>query len=281
MYQLNWKIIIAGSFFVLMSLVGRVQAESADSLFTQGMQYLQENKIESAAQSFRNTIKADSTYYRAYLELGKIYLDRTWYHDAEKLFRITIELKPQAITSHNQLAFVLIEQDKIAEALDHFSIAESIDPEYPQTQYGIGMLMMKLKSYDEAVFRFDQAIAFADTAPGKLNTTDVDSVIADLYFAKGLTYKYHAMEADSIKNTRLKFTMQDNALEAFAEAIAIKIDGQRTCQYYFERGYILEWQERIDEAIAHYETAIAIAGSGNWEIELNARKRIKALRSDE
>src|SRR6476469_3201056 len=92
---------------------------------------------ESNETFARSTIAAGGTTVRVALLLGQVYLNRSDYVQAERLFRKALQLCPEYPTARNNLATALVHQGKEKEAETLFTdatrAAHEMRKDYPRT----------------------------------------------------------------------------------------------------------------------------------------------------
>jgi tetratricopeptide (TPR) repeat protein len=86
----------------------------------------------------------------------------TWYSDAERLWRATIQAEPDAAMPHYNLAKSLLERgdpDAMEEAAFHFRETLRVKPDATDVHENLGLLLGLLGRYEEAVEQFELALA--------------------------------------------------------------------------------------------------------------------------
>jgi tetratricopeptide (TPR) repeat protein len=103
-------------------------------------------------------------------ELGRLYLVRKQYREAQEVFRkLTIE-HPKNAVYWNELGISLHNQMDLASALKCYEKSAKLDPKYPDPQNNIGTIQYERKKYTKAIRSYKRAIAVRDDfAPFYLN----------------------------------------------------------------------------------------------------------------
>ena len=81
------------------------------------------------------------------------------YRDAETLYRTTLAQNPSAWMAHNNLAIILIDQNRLQEAAEHAGAALDSRPNYPEALMNLGNISLKQGEPDRAVAYYRKALA--------------------------------------------------------------------------------------------------------------------------
>jgi Tfp pilus assembly protein PilF len=106
-----------------------------------------------------------------------------------------VELNPSNAEAHNNLGYLLAQQRKFAEALEHVRKALESRPDYPQAHYNAAMIYLAQARADEAVKHLEAAIR-----PGDPNAPRYLESIAQIHARSGdsrraQVYEQRAREA--------------------------------------------------------------------------------------
>ena len=80
-----------------------------------------------------------------------------YWHDSVSLFQRAIDVVPENSLAHNNLGMALVEENKIAEALEHFQKAVAITPWDTDARSNLGNALRALKRPSEAVEAYTKA----------------------------------------------------------------------------------------------------------------------------
>ena len=139
-------------------------------------------------------------------------------------------LKQEANNSqvYNLYAFTLHYLEKFDAAVEYWSKAIKINPNYIEAYNGRGDAFIKLQKFDEAIINFNQAI--------KINPNYFEAY-------------------NNLGNAFIKLQKFDEAIINFNQAIKIK---PNYAQAYYGKAYILMKSLKLDEAIINFNQAIKI-----------------------
>jgi len=87
------------------------------------------------------------------------------YESAETLWRDTLRKNPAAWIAHNNLANILIGQGKLDEAMEHFRMALSYSPDYPEAHTGLGIILAQQGKLDDAIRHFQERLRLKSGSP--------------------------------------------------------------------------------------------------------------------
>jgi putative PEP-CTERM system TPR-repeat lipoprotein len=93
--------------------------------------------------------------------LGDFYLGRERFEEAVDAYRRAIELQPDDLGSHNNLAVVLEELGEVEAALEHAEIAMDLAPREPQILDTVASVRLAAGDVLQAITLFEQAAALA------------------------------------------------------------------------------------------------------------------------
>jgi tetratricopeptide (TPR) repeat protein len=150
------------------------------------------------------------------------------YTDEETLWRKTLAKNPDCWMAHNNLGFLLNNQGRIEEAMEHYHKAIQINPNFSDAQYNLGIALAAKGRFDEAIENYRKAIQINP------NFSDTLSNLGIALAAKG------------------RF---DEAIKNFRKAIQINPNSFKTLN---NLGNALAAKGRFDEAIENYRKAIQI-----------------------
>jgi tetratricopeptide (TPR) repeat protein len=92
------------------------------------------------------------------------------YVDREALWRNTIAANPGSWMGHNNLGNILVDQDRLDEALAHFERARELNPDYADPYSNIGGILVRRGHAADAIEHFEHAITLEpDTASFRYN----------------------------------------------------------------------------------------------------------------
>ena len=176
---------------------------------------------------------------------------RYWVDNAEFL-RHTIDINPNAAFAQTNLATILLKQERVDDAIEHFNKALELDPRDAKAQNNLGLTLVKLGRLDEAEPHFRKAVesnpryykAYENLGAVYLQTNRLDAAIASLKAA----VEIQPSEAKALNDLGVAFMQSGRAAEgvdAFQRAVGLE---SNNAQYRRNLGSALLQQGRPDEA---------------------------------
>lgn len=134
-------------------------------------------------------------------ELGRLYLVRKEYREAQDVFhKLTVE-HPKNALYWNELGISLHNQMDLASALRCYEKSAKLDREYPDAQNNIGTIYYERKKYAKAIRSYKRAIAVRDD-------------FAPFYLNLGYAYFGQKKYEDSIAAFRKALQLDPDSFEA-------------------------------------------------------------------
>jgi len=92
------------------------------------------------------------------------------YSDVETLWRTTIARNPASYMAHNNLGSVLTRKGELDEAIKHFQLSFTIQPDYAIAYHNLGRVLIQKGQLSEAVVQFRKAVdSDPDYATARIN----------------------------------------------------------------------------------------------------------------
>jgi tetratricopeptide (TPR) repeat protein len=155
------------------------QKDAYDS-FQKGIALANEKKFDEAIVAFRTATELNPNFAEAYINVGMLLFQQAKDEEAEKALLKALELKPDEPKTKNTLgslyfekARVLLEADKIDEALEQLKTSYSYNPEYSYTSYLLGYAYSKNGNNEEAVKYFEAFLLKEPNAPQAAQVKDI------------------------------------------------------------------------------------------------------------
>jgi tetratricopeptide (TPR) repeat protein len=122
--------------------------------------YMADKKVNDAILKYEALLKANPQQTAPHMFLGMIYEDRKQYDLSETHYRAALDINPGFSPAANNLAYILVEQDKdLNEALDFARIAREKLPNDPYVIDTMGWVYYKKGLYDSAIGEFTDSLA--------------------------------------------------------------------------------------------------------------------------
>jgi len=146
-------------------------------------------------QELLDRVKANSKDVDALIKLGTVYQNQGQIDKAIEQFKKAIEIDPNSMLAHSNLAYIYEGQGKIDEAIAEFKELLRIKPDFPQIHVGIGLLYDSQGKTDEAIAEMKKAIQL-----------DPKTTVA--YINLGVLYRKKGMLDDAIGQFKKLLEMQ-------------------------------------------------------------------------
>jgi tetratricopeptide (TPR) repeat protein len=182
--------------------------------------------------------------------------------DDVALWKDCVEKSPNKARPHYNLGLALAKQDKLEEAISHFSKALKIKPDYVKALTYLGLALTEQGKLEEAISHYSTALkikpdyveahnnlGLALAKQGKLEE-------AISHFSTVLKIKPDYVKA--LNNLGLALAKQgklEEAISHYSKALKIKPD---YAEPHYNLGLVLAKKGKLEEAISHYSTALKI-----------------------
>jgi protein O-mannosyl-transferase len=212
-----------------------------------------------------HTLACTSQNYLAHNNLGNVLLDTDRVQEAMEHFRQALQLKPDYSSAHNNLGLVLAKTGRPQEAIEHYQQALRFRPYFVEAHYNLGLALANAGQLPEAIKHYQQAL---------LLNPDYSEAHYNLGVALAETGRLQ--EAIEHYNTALKLNpdyseAHNNLGVALAETGRLPgaID-------HFQKGLQLEPKD----ANAHHNLALALANVGRHQEAIEHYEQALRLKSD-
>ncbi|MFT3782479.1 MAG: tetratricopeptide repeat protein [Nibricoccus sp.] len=187
---------------------------------------------------------------------SKIYLNGT------ALYEDTLEKNPDCWLAHNNLAQILIEKGRLAEAIPHLNRALELRPTFAEAENNLGYALLQMGRAREAISHFERAVslqpkygqAYNNLGLAYVNLGDRERAIVSFRDSVRLQPRLPVAHF----NLGLALAQNGNTAEAVAEfERAVRLDPMYS-QAELNWGIGLMLSGRFPEAVAHFDRAVEI-----------------------
>jgi tetratricopeptide (TPR) repeat protein len=198
----------------------------------------------------------------SYLRAANEFLKADDFAGAEKQCRKALELNPKNALVHGTLGVTLARQEKLDEAVRHFSQAIILEPSYVDAHFSLGQAMARMKKPNEAIRHFSEVLRL------KPDHAEAHGYIGSIMFAAGMFKEatVHLSEAirldpnyaDAHYNMSQVMFRQgqfDAAIKHLSQAVQLRPDD---AQAHYKLALVLAQQKQTDQAISHYSKAVSL-----------------------
>jgi Tfp pilus assembly protein PilF len=210
-------------------------------LTKRGVEAIKAGKADSAQWYFEQAIQADSTYYKAYFNLGLLYEGLEQETEAIDYFEKVIALEPNNEKAYRHIAVLTYQQGQLEEAARHFTALTQISPENPNYHNFLGTVLMHQEKYEASIAYYDTAQAHG--------LQD-----AMMYYHRGFCF--------------VKLGKPNQAQEDLRRAIQLD---NTLARAHTELGIILVNNGETEEACSHFEQAKANGGESEALMDLSQK----------
>ena len=129
---------------------------------------------DSAVTAYQRAVAIDSTYSKAYVNMGLTYEAMGKGPDAHQALQKAIEVNPQDVLAYCHLGQYLQSHGNYGDAMKNYRRALAIDPNSAQAHYNLGLAFAEQKVFKEALVEWEKVIALDPN--GELGKTAAENV---------------------------------------------------------------------------------------------------------
>lgn len=206
------------------------------------------------------------------LALGALTWRQTlFWRDSESLWRRVLAIDEQSSLAHTALANLLVKQDRVDEAIEHYRKVIVLDPESPEGNTNLGVAYARQGRLPEAIEQYRLAIARKPSNHEAHN--NLGTVLARAGDLPGALVEYRAALAakpdfgiahTNWGNALVRLGRVDEALPHYEEAVRIR---PTDLDAHLNWGVALALQKKYGEAIRHF-TIVLEADPNNADARL-------------
>jgi Flp pilus assembly protein TadD len=185
------------------------------------------------------------------------------YTDIETLWRTTLARNPECWMAHTNLGLVLIQQDRIDDAITHYRSALQMQPDSWDAEYNLGTALVKRGQVDEGIQHCERAVAMRPTDPDAqvslgdalLRKGRIDDAMG--HYQKAMTeHPDHFLARYGLCQALLEKGELDGAIQVCQSAVELwPLDPD--C--HTSLAIALEEKGNPAEALPHYEKALEVS----------------------
>jgi Flp pilus assembly protein TadD len=138
-------------------VLGQTQPNYARVHNRMGTEFLKMGKLAEAVAEFKQALDADPTYAGAHNNLGITY-ERLGNEEAQGQFERAIQLRPDFTHAHFNLARILMQKGRVAEAVTELQQTIQIDPNHVGALNMLGMALGRQQKFTEAQSHLERAV---------------------------------------------------------------------------------------------------------------------------
>jgi tetratricopeptide (TPR) repeat protein len=134
-------------------------ASSADALLEKGAAHLQANRLDDAAATYAEVLRADPRNVAGLIGLGNARLRAAKYADAEAALKKCLSLDAASEAAHFTLGISYFKQNRHREAITSFESSLAVNKQNARAHHYLGISSTKLGLLDRAEREFKTALA--------------------------------------------------------------------------------------------------------------------------
>ncbi|MBW0479618.1 hypothetical protein O181_019333 [Austropuccinia psidii MF-1] len=209
--------------------------------------------LEIAMNDFEEALKLGPNDPDVYYHRGQVYNVTEQHRLAIRDYQRSIELDPSFIFSHVQLAVAIYKTGDVSKAMDMFKeylIVDGQESTSPEVHNYYGELLFAEQHFDEALKRFDSAIALEAKRPGPRNALP--------WVNKALVYSTSQSDLPKAIECCLKAIQVDENCEVAIQQIAqfkLQLNKIREAIQWYEKGIEIAMTELGLSQILQFDVA--------------------------
>lgn len=114
---------------------------------------------DSAVAAYTRAVEIDTTYSKAYVNMGLAYDARGKRPEARRSLRMAVEVNPNDVLAHCHLGQLEASYGDYGEAVRLYRRALVLDPNSAQAHYNLGLAFAETKVFREAMVEWEKVIA--------------------------------------------------------------------------------------------------------------------------
>lgn len=118
-------------------------------------------RTEEAKGFLSQALTLDPVSVEAHYNLGTLLLGQNQLQDAEKHLKESIILQPDFVDGYYNLGNLLLKQNRLQEAAEQFATALEINPEFSKAHNNLGICLVRQQQFDEGMDHYQAAIQLA------------------------------------------------------------------------------------------------------------------------
>jgi tetratricopeptide (TPR) repeat protein len=191
--------------------------------------YTLQQKYELAIEEYQETFRSHPYNTSAILNTGYCYLQLKRYDEAEKYFKMAIEIMPTFAQAYNDLGIIYFSKQQYAAAIEQYKKASGINKSYAEPHINLGNLYRTQKKPDLAIQEYTEALRINQNLP------ETRQWLSGLYMERG---------------------QYDKAQEVLKPLL--QIPAKTSAESYILQGNIYQKQRQYEKALIEYGKALKL-----------------------
>jgi tetratricopeptide (TPR) repeat protein len=219
-------------------------------------------RVAEAEKLYRDLLQYSPRDANLLYLLGLTALATNQYRRAADLLSRSIRINSHFVPAHLNLGLALVALNRPKEALARYDEAIARDPDLPDSYCNRGILLKDIGQPQAALASFDQALALRPDDPDTLNNRGLALDALKRHgealetFDRALSLRRNFPEASANRGNTLNWLHRpDEALESFDQALKLRPD---LAEAWCNRGDTLHEKGRFPEALASFDKALEL-----------------------
>ena len=140
-------------------------ARQAEELLKEGLLLQSQNELVQAGELFQRAIEIQPDLVHAHYNLAFVRANQGDLPGGIEAFRRSIELQPDFADAHRRLARLLFLTNDRAGAHEHYERSIAIDPDFADGHYGLGVMLLEEGKLSEGAAALARAVEISPTDP--------------------------------------------------------------------------------------------------------------------
>ena len=136
----------------------RINPSYAKAYNNLGLALARQGMLDDALSCYRQAVALKPNYFEAFTNLGNAQREKRALDDAAASYQNALRLEPNFVGAHYNLGITLVEMGRLKEALACFNESLRLMPDLKGAYDGLGVALTKQAKFPEAVASFEQAI---------------------------------------------------------------------------------------------------------------------------
>jgi tetratricopeptide (TPR) repeat protein len=173
------------------------------------------------------------------------------YRNEETLWQDNLSKNPDAWQAHNRLGERLFQQDRFAEAAEHFERAAQLKPDLADNYNELGLAYCRLERFEEGIAQYREGLRMQEAKPSRAKTASVAKIEANLGNALAITANSLSERSETEEATR----RYDEAIREYEKSLELD---PRQPAIHRNLGVLLARLGRYNEAVPHLRATLQL-----------------------
>ncbi len=132
-----------------------------------------QNRLDEAAQQYRQVLVIEPDNYYAFNDLGIIFEKQGLTEDAIKEYRLSLASKPDQVMPHSKIGRIFMQTHRLPEAIEEFTQALRHEPTNANAHDDLGVALYQQGDFEKAAEQFSDAVRIDPSYTGARQNLEV------------------------------------------------------------------------------------------------------------